>query len=50
MLECIGMDDSDTEVKHSLRLLKDTPIRRLVLRKCNFQEKKTQGFVFQDTI
>ena len=41
MLECIGMDDSDTEVKHSLRLLKDTPIRRLVLRKCNFQEKKT---------
>jgi hypothetical protein len=36
MLECIGMDDSDLEVKHGLRLFKDTPIRRLVLRKCNF--------------
>jgi hypothetical protein len=36
MLECIGMDDSDRDVKEHLRLFKDVPIRRLVLKKCNF--------------
>jgi len=41
MLECIGMDDSDRDVKENMKLFKDIPIRRLVLKKCNFQEKKT---------
>ncbi|TNV84272.1 hypothetical protein FGO68_gene17555 [Halteria grandinella] len=50
MLECIGMDDSDREVRDNLRMFEGTPIRRLVMRKCNFQEKKTQGFVLQDVI
>lgn len=50
MLECIGVDDSDREIKDMLKLFKDVPIRRLVLKKCNIQEKKTQLFILQDVI
>ena len=41
MLELNGMDDSDREVREALKRFKDIPIRKLVIKKCNFQEKNT---------
>ena len=50
MLEFIGMDDSDRGIRESLKMFKDIPVRRLIIKKCNFQEKKTQNFILQDCI
>ncbi len=50
MLELNGMDDSDRDIRDALKRFKDIPIRRLVLKKCNLQEKNTQSFLLQDVI
>eukprot|EP00347_Sterkiella_histriomuscorum_P022153 403331492 len=50
MLELNGMDDSDRDIKEVLKRFKDIPIRRLVVKKCNFQEQKTQGLLLKDCI
>ena len=50
MLEFIGLDDSDKDVKERLRMFKDMPIRRLVLKKCNLQEQKTQSIILADCL
>lgn len=41
MLQFIGVEDSDKDVREKMKKFKDIPIYRLVLKKCNLQEKNT---------
>ena len=50
MLELNGMDDSDRDIRETLKRFKDIPIRRLIIRKCNLQEKNTQAMLLADCV
>jgi hypothetical protein len=46
MLNMLGMDDSDVNIRAKMKRFKDIPIQRLALKKCNLQEKNTQLMIF----
>ena len=41
MVELFGVDDSDRGMRERLKLFREVSVRRLVIKKCNLQEKKT---------